>query len=87
MRLATTILERIDDELHPNLFKLLKKWCECDDGSNALYKDDSFELYIDIAHNCHNAIPKKVIKDKVFNKFKINKNQLPEDEIIYQLNK
>ena len=87
VRLATTILERIDDELHPNLFKLLKKWCECDNGSNALYKDDSFELYIDIAHNCHNAIPKKVIKDKVFNKFKINKNQLLEDEIIYQLNK
>ena len=86
VRLSTTILERIDYELQPNLFKLLKKWCKCDDGSNALYKDDSFELYIDIAHNCHNAIPKKVIKDEVFNKFKINKRQLPAHEIIYKLN-
>jgi len=85
VRLATTILERIDDDIHPSLFKLLKKWCECDDGSNALYKDDSFELYIDIAHNCHNAIPNKVIKDKVFNKFKITKDEIPEDEIIYGL--
>lgn len=85
VRLATTVLERIDDEIHPTLFKLLKKWCECDDGSNALYKDDSFELYIDIAHNCHNAIPKKVIKDRVFNKFKITKDEIPEDEIIYGL--
>lgn len=85
VRLATTILERIDDEIHPKLFKLLKKWCECDDGSNALYKDDSFELYIDIAHNCHNAIPKKVIKDKIFNKFKICKDDIPEDELIYGL--
>lgn len=85
VRLATTIVERIDDAIHPNLYKLLKKWCECDNGSNALYKDDSFELYIDIAHNCHNAIPKKVIKDKVFNKFKINKNELINNECVYKI--
>ena len=40
-----------------------------------LDKDDDFELYIDIAHNCHNAVPIDVLDDKVFKIFTIKKEK------------
>ena len=82
VRLATTVEERLEDQ--PEILELIRKWCESDDGSNMLDKEDDFDLYIDIAQNCHKAIPIKVIKDKIFNIFKFDKNKIPEDEFIYE---
>ena len=81
VRLATTIIERLEEG--SKIYELVKKWCISDDGSNMLEKEDDFDLYIDIAHNCHNADPKSVLRDSVFNIFKINKNQIPKRNYIY----
>jgi serine/threonine protein kinase len=83
IRLATTIAERLD--YGSPIYELIKKWCECDDGTNVLYKDDDFDLYIDIAQNCHNAVPREVLKDDVFAQFKCRKDEIPDATHIYKL--
>jgi len=83
VRLATTISERLEDNLE--IYNLIKKWCICTDGSNVLFKDDDFDLYIDIAQNCHNAIPKDVLKDNIFTRFICDKKDIPDATHIYNL--
>jgi hypothetical protein len=83
VRLATTIKDKIDDE--SPIYGLLESWCQSNDGSNMLYKDDDFDLYIDIAHNCTNAVPKNVLKDNIFKCFKVLKSSIPRDTHIYTL--
>ena len=82
VRFATTILERLDEQ--PEVLSLITKWCISDDGSNMLDKDDDFELYIDIAHNCHNAVPIDVLDDKVFKIFTVKKEKIPNDAFVYK---
>jgi hypothetical protein len=83
IRLATTISERLD--YNSPVYELINKWCECDDGSNVLHKEDDFDLYIDIAQNCHNAVPREVLKDEIFAQFKCNKADIPDATHIYKL--
>jgi hypothetical protein len=40
-----------------------------DTGSMTFCNNDSFQLYIDIAHNCHNAVPIQVIQSNFFDRF------------------
>ena len=39
---------------------------------------------IDIAHNCHNAVPIEVMKKPEFERFKINKNKVPKGQYIFK---
>jgi len=81
-RLARSIKHQVHIK---SVYNLLKKWSKSDDGSNMLDKEDDFELYVDIAKNCHNAVPKNVLQDKIFKKFEIAKEKIPKEKHIYML--
>lgn len=72
------------------LFNLLWSWTVNKDG-HTVYEDengdekyDGFDLYIRIAHDIQNAIPKDQIYKPIFQQFKW-KHKVPEDETIYSL--
>jgi hypothetical protein len=72
------------------LFNLLWSWTVNKDGAT-VYEDenedekyDGFDLYIRIAHDVHNAIPKDQIHKPIFSQFKW-KQKVPQDETIYSL--
>ena len=81
-RLARTIIDKVDN--YNKIRTVLRKWCVCDDGTNILDKDDDFDLYIDIARNCHQSIPNKIINDKIFSQFTISKFRIPTAKHIYR---
>jgi hypothetical protein len=83
VRLATTARAQVGE--NPDIEALFYKWSKSDDGSNMMDKEDDFALYIDIAKNCHHAVPKKVLRDKIFNKFICKKGKVPPGSYIYQL--
>ena len=56
-----------------NVSKMLHKWMTDDYGENITILDDDFSLYVHISRHCHNALPLKVIKNKLFEQFTINK--------------
>lgn len=72
------------------LFNLLWSWTVNKDGAtvyedaNGNQKYDGFDLYIRIAHDVHNAIPKDQIYKPIFQQFKW-KQKVPQDETIYSL--
>jgi hypothetical protein len=72
------------------LFNLLWSWTINDIGTT-IYEDkdgeekyDGFDLYIRIAHDVHNAIPKDQIHKTIFQQFKC-KHKVSQDETIYSL--
>jgi hypothetical protein len=81
-RLARSIKHQVNVK---SVYSLIKKWSKSDDGSNMLDKEDDFDLYVDIAKNCHNAVPKHVLHDKMFKKFEIPRTQVPKGKHIYIL--
>ena len=83
VRLATTARAQVGE--NPDIEALFYKWSKSADGSNMMDKEDDFALYIDIAKNCHHAVPKKVLRDKIFNKFICKKGKVPAGSYIYQL--
>lgn len=86
-RLATTILERMEDE--PELEEvcgLVKSWTKRDDGVYIVDGPDTgFELYVDLGQECHNAVPSEVLKSKEFHKFIVNESEIPEGQFVYVL--
>lgn len=88
VRLATTIYEYVSDE--PEIMEMLLDWCKTDDDVNLLFEEDSFDLYCQIAHFCHNAIPKKQIQRNCFKEFILNitKDMIPflKEQTLYNLN-
>jgi hypothetical protein len=82
VRLGTTIIARLENL--PVVREFVEDITLDDDGNNLCYDDDTFQLYIDIAHNCHNAVPIEVLSRPVFEKFKINKNKIPTGVFIYK---
>jgi hypothetical protein len=72
------------------LFNLLWSWTVNKDGAT-VYEDengdekyDGFDLYIRIAHDVHNAVPKDQIHKPIFQQFKW-KQKVPQDETIYSI--
>lgn len=81
-RLARSVKHQVNIK---SVYSLIKKWSKSDDGSNMLDKEDDFDLYVDIAKNCHNAVPKHVLQDKIFKKFEIPRTHVPKGKHIYIL--
>lgn len=81
-RLARSIKHQVNIK---SVYALIKKWSKSDDGTNMLDKEDDFDLYIDIAKNCHNAVPKHVLHDKIFKKFEVCRSVIPKGKHIYIL--
>lgn len=82
VRLGTTVIERLDEL--PVVTEFVEKLCMDDDGHCVCYNEDSFQLYIDIARTCHNAVPIDVLQGKEFNKFKIAKEKIPKNTFIFR---
>ena len=82
VRLATTIIERLEDE--PEVLQMVQEWTRNDDGIYIIDDDDDFDLYVEIAQNCHNAIPIKLLKEcDEFNMFRIKQNEIPNNKFIF----
>ena len=71
VRLGTTIHERLDEQR--KIAKFVETWLVDDFNNNILDLDDDFSLYIHISKYCHNAKPSRLIKNKIFNQYTINK--------------
>ena len=82
VRLGTTVIQRLEDA--PKVREFVEQ-ITLDDFENSLcYDEDTFELYVDIAHNCHNAIPIEVMMRKEFKLFKINKQNIPKGQYVFK---
>jgi len=81
VRLGTTVIQRLEEV--PNVRHFVEDITK-DDYENALcYDEDTFQLYIDIAHNCHNAIPIEVLNRHEFERFKIAKEKIPKGVYVF----
>ena len=77
-------------ETNSPLYNLLWSWTINKDGAT-IYEDkngdekyEGFDLYVRIAHDIHNAVPKDQIHKPVFSQFKW-KQKVSQDETIYSL--
>ena len=82
VRLGTTVIQRLEDL--PKVREFVEQITIDDNGSSLCYDEDAFQLYIDIAHNCHNAIPLNVMARPEFERFKINKNKIPKGQYVFK---
>ena len=68
--------------------KLIMSWCYDDNNKNILYKSNGqerypeFKLYKMIARIVNNHIPKDVIKNELFNEYKISKKKINSGTIV-----
>lgn len=82
VRLGTTVIQRLDEV--PRVREFVESITK-DDYDNCLcYDEDTFQLYIDIAHNCHNAVPIEVLGRPEFERFKIPREKLPKSTYIFK---
>lgn len=77
-------------ETNSPLYNLLWSWT-INDAGQTVYEDkegdekyEGFELYVRIAHDVHNALPKEQIHKPIFQQFKW-KQKVAQDETIYSL--
>lgn len=84
-RLATTMIEYIDEN-HKDLYRLLNRMATDCHGENLNDCDDSFDLYIKIAHDANKAIPKDLIDNKYFKEFRVKKKDIFKNSVIYNMN-
>lgn len=77
-------------ETNSPLYNLLWSWTVNKEG-HTIYEDkngdekyEGFDLYVRIAHDVHNAVPKDQIHKPVFSQFKW-KQKVPQDETIYSI--
>jgi hypothetical protein len=86
------ILSKEDDwivhETISPLFNLLWTWTTTDEGET-LFEDEygedkypGFELYMRIARDCHNAVPKEQLRRPLFDTFKFS-DRVPEGQSVY----
>lgn len=82
VRLGTTVIERVDGE--QKVMDFVERITIDDNGNSVCYNEDTFQLYIDIARTCHNAIPIEVItQSKEFSRFKIAQEKIPKGQYIF----
>ena len=82
VRLGTTVIQRLDNL--PKVREFVEQITLDDNDTSLCYDEDTFQLYIDIAHNCHNGVPIEVMKRSEFERFKINKNKIPKGQYVFK---
>jgi hypothetical protein len=82
VRLGTTVIHRLENV--PKVREFVEQITLDDYDNSVCYDEDTFDLYIDIARNCHNAIPLEIMSRKEFEKFKINKSKIPKGQYIFK---
>ena len=82
--LSTSIFNDIDDK-HMALKSMIYNWCQSSMqyADNILERPVDFQLYIDIARECKNAKPKNVLKDALFQRFRIKKSKIPAGKFVH----
>ena len=78
-RLSMTILDELPEEMIENkdLLSLLIKLCQDKNGASFRDMDDDFRLYISIAKDACHALPKNIIQNQIFKKYRVPKKQFP----------
>ena len=77
-RLSMTILEEIDKtRIDTELFDFLDKMCIDCNKENFREMSDNFNLYISIAKNASNSLPRNIIQKKIFSSYKVPKKNFP----------
>jgi len=87
LALLSTILTHYVRENMPDsqeLIDMLNRWATDKYGINHVHSSVDFSLYTNIARDCHNAIPRVVLKHKLFQQFKIPQKQIPKKQFIYK---
>ena len=79
--LAITIKEHF--QVESPVYLLLEKWMTDKYGNNLGFHQINFDLYVKIAHNVNNAIPKNQLKDSLFSQFRIRKEDIPKNTYVY----
>ena len=82
VRLGTTVIQHLDNLDKVRTF--VEEITQDEYGNSLCYDEDAFQLYIDIAHNCHNAVPLEVMAKPIFNKFKIQKNKISKGQTVFK---
>ena len=82
VRLGTSIIHKLDNS--PQVKAFIETITKDDYNNLVCYDDDTFQMYIDIAHNCHNAIPLEVLNMSVFKTFTIAKTKIPKNVYVYK---
>ena len=82
VRLGTTVIQRLENV--PKVREFVEEITLDDYDNSVCYDEDTFDLYIDIARNCHKAIPLEIMGRKEFEKFKINKTKIPKGQYVFQ---
>ena len=77
-RLAITILDELKfKDVDEKFIDFIKSLTKGKDDTYLYELDDDFNMYIEIAKKANNSRPCEVIKNEIFNKFKVKKKQFP----------
>ena len=81
-----TILEELQTDKieNKNILDFLKKLCVDKNGNNFCDMNDDFSLYICIAKGACHSLPREVLNNKLFKKYRVPKKQFPRKSF-YQL--
>ena len=82
VRLGTTVIQRLEDV--PKVREFVEQITLDDYDNSVCYDDDTFDLYIDIARNCHKAVPLEVMERKEFERFRISKTKIPKGQYVFK---
>ena len=77
-RLSMTILEEIDSDKYPvELTGFLNQMCVDNSGKSFCELNDDFRLYISIAKEAHNSLPREIITNDIFKTYRVSKKIFP----------
>ena len=81
-----TIIEELQTDKVENksLLTFIQKLCTDKNGDNFCDKNDDFSLYICIANDACHSLPRNVIDNKIFKKYRVPKKNFPRKSF-YQL--
>ena len=73
------------------ILKIILAWCKDDKGRNIIYKKNGderypdFKLYKMISRKVHNSVPVHVLRNKHFDKYKIQKKKITKDKAVINI--
>jgi hypothetical protein len=87
LALLSTILTHYVESNIPEsteLIEMLNEWATDKNDINHINSPVDFSLYINLARDCNNAIPREVLKHKLFQQFKVLRKHIPKKQYIYK---
>ena len=81
----------VEHEITSPILKIILAWCKDDKGRNIIYKKNGeerypdFKLYKMISRKVHNNVPIHVLRNKHFDKYKIQKKKITKDKVVINI--